>query len=193
MLNLSKNILIRFQQEWEADPELLEWKSYDRNDNIFKHGEYANHIYFVRSGMLQIVIGYQDKEATVGFYIPNDVVVPFNCIIEEGTAICTLKAMTKCELLALSKEKYAALASRDNEIATGMFKLAVRFSAQCIRHIADLEMLSVKERYAALHKELGEYMYEIPEEHLASYIGTDRVYLNKVKNNFYAKYHSRQK
>jgi CRP-like cAMP-binding protein len=191
MYKLSSSTIEYFLQLWRHNHKLLELNSYNKNEVIFQKGEIVEHIYFVKSGNLRIYIDYPDKEANVSFYFPEDVIVPFNCIGRDSPAICTLRAMSQTELISIDKKQWLNLAEQNHFLFVEILKLSAQFSEHCIRHLADVDILNVKGRYETLFEKIGDYMYEIPDEYLASYIGTDRSNFNKVKNKYFERHNKK--
>jgi CRP-like cAMP-binding protein len=84
---------------------------YTRGDVLFEEGDRATHAFLIVVGRLGVYVGSPDAERLVSEGKPGEVIGESGLLDPEARRIATVRAVTDCDVLAISPETMLALGS----------------------------------------------------------------------------------
>jgi len=170
-------------KDWFLFSKRLVYKEFEKNEIILRAGEVENFMYFLVEGVSRIFQYNNYIEYTLRFNFP---IVPFNSyasFISRTPSLVNVEALTDIKVLRVSYNNMQNLYEES--------KMAERMGRRMIellyvqREIKELQMHSktAEDYYRELIKSNEELTEQIPQKHIASYLGITPESLSRIKRN----------
>ena len=168
-------------KDWFLFSKHLVYKEFEKNEILLRAGEIENFMYFLVDGVTRIFQFKNDIEYTLRFNFP---IVPFNSyasFISRTPSLVNVEALTDVKVLRISYSNMQNLYEES--------KMAERLGRRLIellyvqREIKELQMHSktAEDYYNELVKSNEELTEQIPQKHIASYLGITPESLSRIK------------
>lgn len=167
--------------------------SYKKKAIIFKQGDDANSIFYIRSGKIKItVLSAEGNEAVVGI-LGVDEFVGEGCLIGQQKRLTMASAMTDCTVMQVSKTEIQRVL-KDEPIFSQMFVTHILARNERIQEdLVDQLFNSTEKRFARALLLLANFdkagrpepiIAKVSQETLAEMIGTTRSRVSHFMNKF---------
>lgn len=165
----------------EAIP-LFREKSLKKSEDFVSEGERCTEVGFILSGTCRsFYLSATGEEITYCFRFPGEFVAAYSSFITGQGSLECMQALTKTELLVISKTDVDLLADK----FTGWLKfLKITAEQQYIeleKRIFQLQKVNARLRYKDLLEHHPEYVQYIPLQHIASYLGITQRHLSRIR------------
>ncbi len=124
--------------------ECMEEKSYQPNELIFEIGEESDEIYFIRKGMVKIVLPLSQGMSHHLITFPTGGFFGDMSFLDKGTRSANAVAIENVELYVLSREKFSEVADEYPEIGGFFFERLARTIAYRLRQ-SNIEVKALQE------------------------------------------------
>ncbi len=166
---------------------------YARKLEIFRQGEPAESVYYLRQGTVKLVVRSKNgKEAIIAILSPGDFFGE-ECLAGRQERIATATAVTQCSLTRIEKKRMSHLLHEQKEVAQSFFSHLLsrnlRYEADLVDHLFN----SSEERLARNLLLLSHFGKEsqtetvvpgINQENLAQMVGTTRSRVSHFMSKF---------
>lgn len=145
-----------------------------------KEGSYVKTMGFLHSGLIRIY--YLDeggKEWNKAFLESNAVLL--GNIDYKKKANHYLEALTNCQILQVPISFFVEALEKYPAIHTIQYKLLAELFERKSQREVDLLRLTAKERYLKFKKNTPHLLQQIPQYHIASYLGITPTQLSRIK------------
>jgi len=165
----------------EALP-LFKEKTLKKSDDFVSEGERCTEVGFILSGTCRsFYLSGTGEEITYCFRFPGEFVAAYSSFITGQGSLEYMQALTKTELLVISKNDVDVLADRYSGWLKFLKIVAEQQYIELEKRIFQLQRLSAKQRYDGLLKNHPEYVQQIPLQHIASYLGITQRHLSRIR------------
>jgi len=124
--------------------ECMEEKKYDPNELIFEIGEESDEIYFIRKGMVKIVLPLSQGMSHHLITFPTGGFFGDMSFLDKGTRSANAVAIENVELFVLSREKFSEVAGQYPELGGQFFERLARTIAYRLRQ-SNIEVKALQE------------------------------------------------
>jgi len=124
--------------------ECMDEKSYKPNELIFELGEESDEIYFIRKGMVKIVLPLSQGMSHHLITFPTGGFFGDMSFLDKGTRSANAVALDDVELFVLSREKFSQVAKMYPEISGQLFERMARTIAYRLRQ-SNIEVKALQE------------------------------------------------
>jgi len=166
---------------------------YGANRNIFRQGEAADAVYYLRRGQVKLsVTSQQGKEAIVAILEAGDFFGE-GCLAGQSLRIATAISVTDCTLMKISKQTMTRMLHLQHDISelfvTHLLSRNIRFEGDLVDQLFN----SSEKRLARILLLLARFGKEsktetvlprINQEHLSQMVGTTRSRVSHFMNKF---------
>jgi len=181
--NISKHIQLKDEERGYL-LEILENKTFDKNEFILRSEEPCNHIYFVNRGILRaFFLNTHGKESTIMFAIKDWWITDMYCFLNELPAMVNIQAIEKSSVLRLSKSNLDGLYEQIPSF-NKFFRVLMQ-NAYCreqLRMIQNLSLPSI-DRYNNFLNQYPQIATKASLKHVASYLGITPEYLSTIRTH----------
>ena len=151
--------------------EKVEFKTYTSKEIIFSAGKLVRHFYFLLDGYSRAYTLQSEKELSIWFGGPGDVLWSYQSTIENKPGYETMEMVSRGTLAILPITELHRLYQTNIQIANWGRVLVEKELIKTERRLIQNTNLTAPEKYAALLQEHPDWILHIPQKHLASYLG----------------------
>lgn len=171
-------------KEEERSALLKEWNrpfELKRNDFLIKKGQTESSLFFVLSGSMRIYFPNRGDEICVGFAHPNNLICSYPSFIRNEPSEYFIQALTKTELIAISRGVFYAIFDSYRNIERAWRMLEEEALIGKIEREVEMLTFSPEERYNRLIKRSPHIFQIIPRKYIASYLRMTPETLSRIR------------
>ena len=169
--------------DFEKIIPILKRIKFTRGEVLFSDGAINRSVYFLIKGCVRNYSLEDGKEVNLKFYFEKDIFADFNSLKNETSSTFYFVALESCEALFVAKKDLLPLILQSR----GLMKFSFRFFENLFieeeSHSNSFKLLTPEQRYNYLKENRPYYLQRIPLTYLASYLGTSRETLNRIRRN----------
>lgn len=167
---------------WQALQPLFQARPLAKGEYFIKAGEVASQIGFLEEGLLRAF--YQTEngaEYNKHFFKAPVLVGGYASLITGAVNQIQQQALTDCKLWVADFKAFAALYDQHPDLERMARKLAEAFFVQKEQREIEMVMLDADARYQLLQKRHPKLEQQIPQYHIASYLGVTPTQLSRIR------------
>lgn len=154
----------------------------DKDTFLVRAGEHSRHLYFVHDGLLRLYYtSTEGKERNKAFYGPGQVTGAVSAAIAGTPAPFNIQALQPTVAVQADFEQLYRHAHRQPQQARVVIDLLADAFIRNEQREAMLLTCSAEQRYQWLSANEPALLAQLPQFHIASYIGVDAVSLSRLK------------
>jgi CRP-like cAMP-binding protein len=154
-----------------------------KKEYVLRAGEINNDVIFVKKGLLRVYLLNDGKEVNTWFVRNNDFFISMNSYYQNIPTHENIQALEDTEIITISKPKYEMLLKTNHNLALFAIKeLSIKlceYQDQCLA----LRFMNAEKKYSFLKEKKPEFIANISQRHLASFLGIETTYLSKIISN----------
>lgn len=163
--------------------EVFAYDELKKEDYFIKKGQYAREIAFLESGILRAYyINNEGKEYNKTFFAAPSIIGSYASLISKQPNQVAQQALTDCKIWKASFEKIETLSEGNYEIERLRRMIAENYFLMNEKKEIEMAMLDAEKRYLILREEYPGIELEIPQYHIASYLGISATQLSRIRN-----------
>lgn len=170
------------EESWGAVREIFRPSQLEKGAWFAVAGEHASRLAFLRSGVLRAY--YQSptgQDYNKAFFVAPAIFGAYSSLITGELNQIHIQALSHCELLEADYADLVALYAEHREVERMARRLAeMKFVEKEQREI-DLVILDAKARYLRFRERQPKLEMEIPQYHIASYLGVTPTQLSRIR------------
>jgi CRP-like cAMP-binding protein len=151
-----------------------------KKEHILKSGEVNDSVIFVKKGLLRVYLLNKGKEVNTWFVRDNDFFISMNSYFQNIPTHENIQAIEDTEIITISKNKYETLLKTNHSLALfAINELNIKlceYQDQCLA----LRFMNAEKKYAFLKENKPEFIANISQKHIASFLGIETTYLSKI-------------
>ena len=185
-------LLIRLNEICPLSPGLKEHlsskirhKECSKKEDLLRIGQISSHIYFIEEGLVRGYYDVDGKETCSWFMHDGDFIIAVKSFFLQKISLEGIMTIKPCKLLYISHAELEETYKKFPE-----FNLHGRILLQHYYSLSDdwLQMTRNKtayERVAIFFESNGEWVTEIPDGYLASFLGINQSTLSRMKTEYF--------
>lgn len=169
------------EKSWLAFTEILQPKTFQKNEELISCGQIEDNIHFITSGVVKVFVPHKDKEICTNFRFDNQFTSSLTSFLKQTASVYTITALIDTQALQISHSNLYRLYSDHSEINLLGRVVMERLLIEKRQRELDLLLLSAEERYHKMVHEYPEYIQQIPLKSLASFLGIAQASLSRIR------------
>ena len=156
-------------------------KSYKKGEIILENGTIENELRFLDHGIIREYYATNDKEKNINFYTNSNFITDFSSFTHSTATRKYQECLTDVDLRVLSKEKFLTFTDQYQcgklFIETIFQRIVVKKETEEFNHFVN----TAEELYLDIMKNKPVWLLEIPQYHIASYLGITPETLSRIR------------
>jgi len=179
----------RFKTElsnWETFAACFRLESFAEGQHWIQSGDVAKDICFIAQGLLRIY--YSDQtghEVNQHFYQSDELIAPVSTMLNNEPCQYYVQALEPCQLLLANVEALSALGFNNPEWLRLENKILQSVFMKTAKREAKLLLGNGEQRYRWFLKEHPELAQQLPQYHIASFLGLTPVSLSRLRKKIH--------
>lgn len=158
-------------------------RKFKKGEEISSIGEIEKNIYFIKSGIIEAGMVFNNEEKIIEFNFPNIFTASFSSLIKQKPSDVYLRCLTDCEIQVISFSEIRE-ASKTSLIASEFYVKAIENAyLQRAKREKEFLTLSAEERYIKLIETRPEIIQQIPVFRIAKYLGIHPDSLSRIRKS----------
>jgi len=181
--NISQHIQIS-ELEKEHILSFFEMAEFPTKKVLLKSGDYAKETYFVNSGILRsYTLDKNYNEHTLSFACENWWISDLYSLFSGNPSHTFIEVLQSVEVLIISQENTEKMFVEIPKMERYFRILTQNALVANQQRIINKMTLTAEQRYEKFLQKFGKLAYNIPQKHIASYIGVTPEFFSKMKAN----------
>lgn len=169
-------------EEWQIVQAACERVALVPRERLFRVGESAAFVYFVRAGLVKLVYTTRRGEEWIkNFSYENTFFASIRALQPQGRATFDVVAIEPTEIERIPYAVLLSLADRYLTWQSALRRGLELYGAKKEQREHDLLTLSATERYARFLAESSSIAHRVPQHDLARYLGVTPVALSRIR------------
>jgi CRP-like cAMP-binding protein len=152
-----------------------------KDDHFVKAGEYSKDIGFLEAGIVRAYFSKDGKDYNKTLFVAPSVIGSFGSIISGKPNQLPQQALTDCTVWKFPFYKVEELSEKYIELERLRRKIAEHFFLLKEKRELEMAMLEAEERYLIFRKDYPGIEMQIPQYHIASYLGISATQLSRIR------------
>ncbi|MFY0686017.1 MAG: Crp/Fnr family transcriptional regulator [Cyclobacteriaceae bacterium] len=154
-----------------------------KGEYFVKKGQYAKEIAFLESGIVRAYyINSEAKEYNKTFFAAPTIIGSYASLISKQKNEVAQQALTDCKIWKASFETIEKLSEGSFEIERLRRVVAENYFLSSEKKEIEMAMLDAEKRYEILRQEYPGIELEIPQYHIAAYLGISATQLSRIRS-----------
>lgn len=187
-MKATDKLFLFFNSEFPFNKEGLEEfvytfvvKSYKKGHIILENETVENELRFLDQGIIREYYATNDKEKNINFYTNSGFITDFSSFTHSTTTKKYQECLTDVDLRVLSKEKFLNFTNQYNcgkQFIEAIFqRIVVNKETEEFNHFVN----TAEELYLDIMKNKPDWLLQIPQYHIASYLGITPETLSRIR------------
>ena len=168
--------ITRYKDNWGT-------RKFESGKMLLTAGDIATNIFYVESGLLRVFF-YNPKtrkESTFAFFSANSTLIPFRSFLMEKKPVnVNVEVIESSVIHSINLDFWQEMEKQDQELEKFRVALMGAVFDQMLERTSNIGCLTATEHYRILLNQY-DYIGDIKNEHVASYLGIDETHLSKIK------------
>jgi CRP-like cAMP-binding protein len=157
---------------------------FKENAIILSPGQYQQHLYFIRNGIVRCYYKDMDVEWTNWFAAEGNPVFSTESFLNGNPSPEYIQTCTPVSLYQITKEDYLQLMEEFPELYQLAFNLLQDYLRIAERRMHGSHMLTALKRYEEFIETHRHIVNRVQMQHIASYLGITPTHLSRVRREF---------
>ncbi|RNC87202.1 MAG: Crp/Fnr family transcriptional regulator [Winogradskyella sp.] len=155
---------------------------FNKGDVITDYNQTEKHVYFINSGIVELVIKSYMTEKIIDFFFTNEMVCALTSFLTQTPSDIKLTALTDCEMERIEHD--ALMEAYANSIDVNQFGRIITEQAYIRKSNREKDFLSktAEERYLQMFESHRNYLHQIPVNKIARYLGIHPESLSRIRS-----------
>ena len=158
--------------------ELLQLK---RNEYLIREGEIARYCYILQEGVVRVFYNKEGNEYNKTFFVPGTFPTPLTALLSQAPCAISFQALVPCQVARFSYKAFTDLFARHRCLESLFRKILEQIWIKKERHDIRMVTNDATTNYHIFQQEFPELENQIPQYHIASYLGITPIQLSRIR------------
>ena len=155
-----------------------------KGEYFIKKGQYAKEIAFLESGYVRAYyINNEGKEYNKTFFAAPTIIGSYAALISKQPNVVAQQALTDCKIWKVPFHKIEDLSEGNLEIERLRRVIAESYFLSNEKKEIEMALLEAEKRYQILQEEYPGIELQIPQYHIAAYLGISPTQLSRIRKS----------
>lgn len=169
------------EMEWLDIASCFKTKQLAKNDYLLTAGSICKEMYFLNTGMCRSFTLKDGKEITTNFFFTGSLVADYSSFVQQKPSTEYIQLLEAAELVYFSYEAMQKMYAEYYNMQKFGRLIAEKIFLNIYQRQQDFLLSTPKERYLNLIKRRPKVVLNLPQIHVASYLGITPEYLSRLR------------
>lgn len=156
----------------------------NKHDFFVREGEYAQQIGFLSQGIVRAYfVNQEGKEYNKQFFVGPSIIGAYTSLLTNNPNLIAQQALTPSQVWVANYPEIEALYQRFHDLERLGRKIAEFYFLEKEQKEIEMALLEASERYAIFQQCFPSVEAQIPQYHIASYLGISPTQLSRIRRN----------
>tara|TARA_R110000868_G_scaffold236431_1_gene490462 strand:+ start:112 stop:678 length:567 start_codon:yes stop_codon:yes gene_type:complete len=171
------------EHTWHVVKNIFSECSLKKGDYFVESGDIAKKVGFLKKGVIRAFYrNNEGSEYNKHFFTKYNMVGGYSSMVTQQPNSINQQALTDCELLIGDYKRIIDLLDQHQDLERLLRKLAEGYFVVKEKREVEIVLLDANKRYAIFQKEYPQLEQEIPQYHIASYLGITPTQLSRIRS-----------
>lgn len=152
-----------------------------RNDYLVREGSRVSHCYMLTEGVVRVYFNKEGNEYNKSFFIPGMFPTPLTALLSDSPSVLSFQALLPSQFIKFSFKKYKGLFKKHRCLESLMLGILEQEWIKKERHDIRMVTNDATTNYMIFRQEYPELENQIPQYHIASYLGITPIQLSRIR------------
>ncbi|GAB3652733.1 Crp/Fnr family transcriptional regulator [Echinicola sediminis] len=159
-------------------------KPIKKNNFLIREGQQCDEVFFVKAGLLRVYyLEENGGEITCYFCREKEFISSYTSFLTQTPTKENIQAIEDCLLFSIHRKDLEALSQEIPKIHIFRRVIAENLFIAMERRVAMLQSATAQERYEKIIKENPDYVLNVPQQYIASFLGITPQHLSRLRKN----------
>ena len=169
------------EEEWADLTSCFEVRKMAKNEYLSQEGQICRQMYFLNTGMCRSFNLKDGKEITTNFFFQGSWVTDYSSFIQQKPSTEYFQLLEDAELVHFSYKDLQRMYDKHYNLQKFGRLIAEKIFLNFYQRQQDFLLRSPKERYLNLIERRPKVIQNLPQIHVASYLGITPEYLSRLR------------
>ncbi|OJJ14800.1 hypothetical protein BKI52_40280 [marine bacterium AO1-C] len=181
ILELLQNISPITTHAWEDLKPLLQPFTLKRNEYLIQAGETAKYCYILTEGVVRVFYNKEGNEYNKTFFVPGTFPTPLTALISDAPCAISFQALVPCQGIRFSYKAFKELFGPHRCLESLFRAILEQIWIKKERHDIRMVTNDATTNYRIFQQEFPTLENQIPQYHIASYLGITPIQLSRIR------------
>lgn len=170
------------EETWEALKQIFKERVLKKGEYFVREGESSRKFAYLKSG---IVRGFYQNDEGVeynrSFFVTPAFIGNYASLITNKPSLSSQQALTDCRILVSSYNELENLYNAYADLERFARKFAENYFVKYEQKEIEIIFQNADKRYLSFQKEYPDLLQQIPQYHIASYLGVSPTQLSRIR------------
>lgn len=170
---------------WQKVSKLFSSTTLKKGEYFIQEGETARQVGFLISGVIRAFYRNNNGiEYNKHFFTNNNFVAAYSSLITQESNKINQQALTDCKLWVANYKDILVYYDSNHDLERFGRRLAELYFVHKEQREVEIVLLDADKRYLILQKQFPDLEQQIPQYHIASYLGITPTQLSRIRRKF---------
>lgn len=160
---------------------LLEPVELPKNEYLLREGDRAHHGYFLEEGLVRVFYNKDGNEYNKTFFTPGMFPTPITALLTSTASQLSFQALLPSQLVRFPFLKFRQLFDKHRCLESMMLRIMEEVWIKKEQHDIRMVTNDATTNYCIFREEYPELENQIPQYHIASYLGITPIQLSRIR------------
>jgi len=171
------------EEEWADLATCFKVKKMAKNEYLSQEGQISQQMYFLNTGMCRSFNLKDGKEITTNFFFQGSLVTDYSSFVQQKPSSEYFQLLEDAELIYFSYADMQRMYDKYYNLQKFGRLIAEKIFLNFYQRQQDFLLRTPKERYLNLVKRRPKVILNLPQIHVASYLGITPEYLSRLRRS----------
>ncbi|MBQ9138066.1 MAG: Crp/Fnr family transcriptional regulator [Alistipes sp.] len=157
-------------------------KRYPARSKILNAGEFAKHLFIIKSGAARMWFNKDGKDCTLQFFLEGEPICLYESLLRDESSEFTLETIEPTEVLVFCKEDILEYIASNPMFKDEIMQSIIGKMVNYVHLFLSMQIHTPEQRYAELVKNRPDIIHRIPQRYIASFLGITSVSLSRIRS-----------
>lgn len=161
-------------------------RTFKKNEYLLREGDRVDDCFFLEEGVVRVFFNSDGNEYNKTFFVPGMFPTAITALISGNPSLISFQALTDCSVISFSYSAFKDLFGKHRSLETLMLRIMEVEWIKKERHDILMVTEDATSRYREFRKNYPGLEQQIPQYHIASYLGITPIQLSRIRSRLFS-------